>query len=276
MAKYHHDILVDPRTSCTKDEAAAILLGLRSLDPIYQNPNPQADPDEVREQFMDWLNTSIFEVLIEERDGFQSDLVDAQEENNPDEIAACKERIVHCDDTIRRAKLILCDIDHELEKGNRSTLKKDKAASEESGQVHITLTSLKAWAAGRDYLLKPLNVTQAQAVPAIPSSDESDEPLLNSEGGMNQRNAKGFLITFAVLLEQFVARTGNQFISEGGEGVNKQPLIQFLCDKSLGMDAKGHFLDGQSVASIKKRISKVIEESGKAVLQKRPKPPEQN
>ncbi len=268
MTKYYRNILIDQRTSCTTDQATAILLGRRSWDPIYHDQNPDADPEEVHEQFMEWLDISIFEDLMYERDGYLIALDDAlgDEENKRNEVqvALCRERIVQCDDTIRRAKLILCDIDDELAKGAQSRLRRDNVATDKSGQVHLTLSSLKEWAKGRDYTAMAIEVSPVQIAPPALNGSEIDEPLLNSKGGMTAKSARSFLVTFAVLLEQFVVVTKKDYLSESGTGINEQRIIKLLCEKSRPGGYKGHFLDDQSVSSIKGRIKQVIDASTSA------------
>ncbi len=275
MTKYHRNILIDQRTSCTPDQAVAFLLGRRSWDPIYQDNNPDADPDEVQELFTGWLDISIFEDLMEVRDGILSDLDDAlgDEDNKRNEVQVtlCEERIVQCDDTIRRAKLILGDIDDELAKGAQSLLRKDPVAAEKTGQVRITLPSFKQWASGRDYLSTPTTAQSNQDSPPAQNSAEVDEPLLDRKGGMAPKMTRSFLVTFAVLLEQFVEKTGKQYVSESGTGMNEAKIIELLSEKSRPGARKGHFLDDQSISSIKSRITKAIEAATDAVTVARAK-----
>ena len=275
MSKYHRNILIDQRTSCTTDQAVALLLGRRSWDPIYRDQNPDADPEEVHEQFMEWLDISIFEDLTEERDDILSALDDAlgDEENKRDEVQVtlCRERIVQCDDTIRRAKLILCDIDDELAKGAGSRLIKDPVAVVKTGQVHITLASLKRWAEGRDYLSLPLNATQAQSASPARLGTEIDEPLLDPEGGMSPTSARSFLVTFAVLLDEYVKATGKQFIADNGTGIVEERIATHLNRMSLPGARSGHFLYAQGVSVIETRIKSVISEASYAAVKARAK-----
>lgn len=276
MAQYYRDILIDQRTSCTPDQAVAFLLGRRSWDPIYEDKNPDADLDEVHELFTGWLEITIFEDLMEERDGILSDLDEAlgDEENERDEaeVALCRDRIVQCDDTIRRAKLILCDIHDELANGAGSELRKVQDVTDKSGQVHITLSSLKKWAKGRNYLATPIEVSPGQDAPPARNGPEVDEPLLNPKGGMSPKSTQSFLVTFAVLLEQFVDRTGMDYVSESGTGFNEQRIIELLCEKSSPGARKGQYLDDQSVTSIKSRIKLIIDAAVNAVMLQRAKP----
>lgn len=272
MTKYHRNILIDQRTSCTTDQAAALLLKRRSWDPIYRDQNPDADPEVVHEQFMEWLDISIFEELMEERDGLLMALDDAlgDEENQRDEaqVTLCKERIVQCDDTIRRAHLILCDIDDELAKGTESKLIKDPVATERSGCVHLTRSSLKQWADGKNYLSLPLDATQAQNASPARLDTEIDEPLLDPEGGMSPTSARSFLVTFAVLLDEYVKATGKQFIAENGTGIVEERIAAHLNKMSYPTNEgkrTGYFLYAQSVSVIETRIKCVISDASYAL-----------
>lgn len=270
LITYHHDILIDPRTSCTRDGAVAILLGRSSFDPIYENHNPQDDPVKVREQFMEWLDLSIFTELVDERDGLLSKLEDAREGNNTGnntgEITACRARIVQCDNTIQRAKLILCDIDDELAKGALSKLRLDSVIRETSSEVHITLSSLKNWAKDRDYQTMSLEASPTQAAPESRNSPESDEPLLDPDGGMSATAARSFLVTFAVLLEEFVLATGKKFIAENGTGIVEERIAKHLSSKSSSGTGSRSFLYGQGVSVIETRVKSVISEASNAAV----------
>jgi hypothetical protein len=305
VTSYHRDILIDTRTSCSKDEAVAILLGRRSYDPIYRDLHPDGDPEQRDQEFTDWLDLSIFEELVDDRDGILCELDEATENHDLSRIEACQKRIVQCDDTIRRAKLILCDIDDELAKGAASTLRSVSVqipdpfnttpitlgdlvnelakgatskmrpvsthVAEISGTTQITISSLKQWAKGRDYLTAPLDAAPMQPVPPAPDVDADDEPLLTAKGGMTPKSAKSFLVTFYILLEQFVAVTKKDYVDESGTGMNKQAIINLLWEKSLPDARHGHFLPDQSIASIKKRLTKVIEKSASLTALQRAK-----
>ncbi len=262
MKNFRRHILIDPRTSCSRDEATAILLGRRFYDPIYPDHNPEGDPTEVQEQFMEWLDLSVFEQLIDERDRILMELDNATKAKDKERIAACDARIVGCDETIRRAKLILCDIDDELAKGQESALRIDHNASEEAGQVQITLSSLKAWSVGRDYQSVAVDASLVQPAPPAQDNVEEDEPLLNAKGGMSPTSARSFLVTFAVLLEQYQKTLSPLRKSDTGSGINVKQVAFLLQNNSLPGARAKHFLKGQKESSIEARINKIIQVAG--------------
>ncbi len=263
MKNSRRHILIDPRTSCSRDEATAILLGRRSYDPIYPDHNPEGDPTEVQELFMEWLDLSIFEQLIDERDRILMELDNATKARDKERIAACEARIVGCDETIRRTKLILCDIDDELAKGGQSKLRVDQALSAEVGQVKITLSSLKVWAESRDYQSVAVDACLVQPAPPAQDNVEEDEPLLNAKGGMSPASTRSFMVTFAVLLEQYKkADTGSIRKSDTGAGINVKRVALLLQNNSLPGARGKHFLKGQKESAIEARINQIIQVSG--------------
>lgn len=257
MTKYYRCILIDQRTSCTRDEAAAILLGRRTFDPIYQDLNYDADPEEVHQEFMDWLNLSIFSDLIDERESIQIELDDALEEEDKKKIDAAKFRIMQCDTTIRKAKQALCDIDDELAKGSDSQLRLDKVATEKFNKPCITLSSLKAWADSRP---KPNENNLASHIQPVPPENKSlpEGPLLDAKGCMSAPTANRFLVTFALLREAFLAIADRKFKSESGNAMNAQVLAEHLSQRSMPGARSGKYLQFQSVSAIENRFKEVV------------------
>ncbi len=272
MAAYFRDILIDPRTSCTRDEAVAIILGRRTFDPIYRDLNPGDDPEEVQERFMEWLDLSVFETLMDERDGILMEMDDALEEpRNQKVIDDCKARISDCDEVIRRAKRIFCDIDDEIAKGPQGLLRLDLAATEKTGQPQITLSSIRAWKEKHDYKATTIDTNRTQDAPPERTSTGGDEPLLNAKGGMSPTMTRGFLVTFAVLIEELINASGNKFLAESGNTVNLQALAEHLNKMSMPGARKGHFLKGQAVSTNELRINAAIQAAADALGTQRAK-----
>ena len=258
MASYYPNILVDPRTSCTRDEAVAILLGRRSLDPIYQDLNPEGDAEEVHANFMEWLDISILEELLDERDSAVTELADALDEDprSQGKIDACRSKILTCDDAIRQAKQVLCDIDDELAKGSESKLRVDQDTTTSHQRPYITLSSLKVWSNSRIEGAAPKK-SEAFEQPAPPANPATPcEPLLDKKGGMSKTTAQNFLVTFSILLDAFVEKCGTTYLSADGSGLNEELLATFIRDRSLPGARKKRYLGGQSVSVIETRILK--------------------
>ncbi len=189
MEKYYGDILIDHRTSCTRDEAAAIVLGIRTFDPIYPDLNSGADPDAVNGEFIEWLTTPLIEDLKNDRDIRVRELEDASGDQpegttaeNEKLIEGLQARILAIDEAIRQAKQILCDIDDELARGSKSMLRIDKDETAKCKTTCITLNSLKDWSNAKrkqEVEIAGSFLKAAQlAKPALPS-----EPLLDKVEG---------------------------------------------------------------------------------------------
>lgn len=193
------------------------------------------------------------------------------------------EEVMHISTKISYAKIYFCGIDDELSRGEASELRVDKMATEDPRNPRITLNSLDAWAKKQGYPLDWSCVVQSPSSPVEGVEEERDAPrlesldavqgtsslvagveeareapLLNAKGGMSPTSVQSFLMTFAVLLEEFLTRTGRKFKSEGGENVSEAVLAQHLSSRSLPGARNNKYLDGQSVSVIELRIKEVI------------------
>lgn len=139
---------IDFKTSCTKEEAVAKLLGwLRGPicheSAVIEEHGVPAD----QLQYLDSLVFSLQEHLIGMRQEAMykaSEVVDA---GGPEEIIQQRlEDVLKVEDLIKKAHKYFLDIDEELDKADLSALKIDKAKTEEMHEIHITLKSLDIWA----------------------------------------------------------------------------------------------------------------------------------
>lgn len=155
------------RTSVTVDEAVAILLGVVKGPVEYRVLSEDPSPEE-----LDSLGPLVFslqEYLQEELDNLESDLVEARADNMPSaKIIAEKQAAIQAHDAVtEKAKSYLCDINDELNKGDRSALRVDTKLSN-TANTYITLSSFDAWATqyGRSVLAK-LQKTAGITLPVI-------------------------------------------------------------------------------------------------------------
>jgi hypothetical protein len=134
------------RTSVTKDEAVAILLGW-ATGPIqlsHRNPNPT----EEEEALLEGLTFS----LADEIESLQNNAKRILEEAISDKKSAAVIEKLHTDlqthiEEARLANTYLCAINDELNKGEQSRLRTDKALTN-SAYTYLTLTSLNEWKQG--------------------------------------------------------------------------------------------------------------------------------
>ena len=179
------EFYIERRTSCTRDEAAAKMMGwlqgsLRrgfflvdrkgiSLD---QMPNAPS------------LDGKLLDYLEGLRAAAQRDLLEAAEKRDMGSIYENEEAMERLEALINKASEYLSMIDGELAKEEKSRLIIDKRATAEFGEDHITLSSLDQWS--RETYKIPIlatgplagNVAEAQVLPLA-----EDKPWLKLSQG---------------------------------------------------------------------------------------------
>jgi hypothetical protein len=228
--------------------------------------------------FLHTLEVPLKNLLMEMREVAQSKLaeafdVDDQQGTNESRIALsdADDNVEKINQKIYLAAEYFCAIDDELARGVDSELRIDRSANDDPSNPQITLKSLDAWAKGRGYPLQIMGVYHEHAGQHEQAKDEIEEPLLNAKGGMTPTMAKSFLVTFAIVLEEFVKKMGTQFKSESGTGMNMEEIAKYLSKLSLPGARSGHFLKSQSISSIEARMKEVLNASSDAILVQREK-----
>lgn len=140
-------IVVDLSTSCTKDVAVAKLLGWMR-GPIRRRYVELTD-DGITVDQMPYLHTlegSLAGQLAEFRASAHRKLFEAFEASAAEDVMDGLEiEVNRCDELIYMAAQYMRDIDDELVKEQGAGLIIDKFTTQQTGVVHINLTSLHAW-----------------------------------------------------------------------------------------------------------------------------------
>lgn len=149
MINSEDDIYIDFKSSLTKDEAVAKLLG-------WLNGNRRVKIAEVPDgvlspSFFAKLHTlegSLQSMLQTYRDIASNAFVDAFEKNNEydDQVQALDIIVKEWDSSIDKAAIYFMDIDDELSKGEKSSLRIVPKLGASKGLPHITMSSLNEWA----------------------------------------------------------------------------------------------------------------------------------
>ena len=235
MGTLNSEPFIDTRNSCTADFAVALMLGRRAFDGYYpdykaseasKNPrNPNGDV-VAHEYFLEFLDTSIFEILAEERDTVEmekEDAIDAKAEIAKDgkrnkeqrieglqrTIDACNVKLVESANTEVLARKYLRAIADELANKVNPLLREDTTATQKhGGVVHITLASLERWidkaypkefrSALKQGLAPPVAAAPVVEVPYDPKDDQLDE-----KGRMNKRGRDSLYLTVGVLIDLY-------------------------------------------------------------------------
>ncbi|MDO9273348.1 MAG: hypothetical protein Q7T94_10065 [Rugosibacter sp.] len=148
MINPEDEILVDIRTSCTKDEAVAKLLGW--MQGHIRQKYVRVTLHGVSEDQLPYLHSldrPLQEQLLELREAARHQLIEAAESDATFmEMQAKENAVIKADDQINQAATYLLDIDDEIRRGEESELIIDRQATESTGSAHITIRSLDKWA----------------------------------------------------------------------------------------------------------------------------------
>jgi hypothetical protein len=170
------------------------------------------------------------------------------------------------DNLFKLAGSYLLDIDEEIDKGESSTLKIDKEATEKSGVTHIKLRSADRWAQ-RKYgiaLIDPspskpeaeISIEKTDPQQGTAAADNDDEAEVeDSNGGLSEIMANSLYTTFAFLVEAY-AESEKSFQHTDGR-LNVIGLAE--CLQSLATIANEKKpIYGQKTSSIQRRIDKAM------------------
>lgn len=272
MSSLGSEVNIDLSTSCTKQQAVMKLLGwskdiftstqiyvsetglwldqlpsishhtlnledeLKQLHEIARQEYLQAFPPEAFTTDFDpekhIESADVFEKLIEKQEALE-------------EVKAL----------IVRARKFAMDIDEELDKGERSLLRTDTAATQKSGVTHITLRSLERW---KDvfYAAKSKGATEL----VQPLSELGDPELMAQLSKSVPENAKrvgdsdvSLYITLAFAVEAIAEKLGSPYGGKGEAPVIKQ-IAELIAGKYQSEDGTP-MIRGQGLEMIRKRLA---------------------
>lgn len=267
--KYYptENVTLDFRTSCTKEEAAAKLIGWMKGNVRHDYPS-DIDEDEITSDNLVYTHSLIYglqEHLQILRNAEWNRYNEAVCAKLPEEVLNQKAyAIAECDELIHKVGEYLCDIDEELEKEyeltGSSALKIDRRITEDSGTLHITIRSLDRWARQK-YGISILDsdTPVSQTAKARPLDDnQRDGAIKYSEKGieLKPKDAKNLYLTFAFLIDAF-AQTTTKFQSTA----DKSPNISAIANRIEELAKNGFGTEkhtGQSAESIKTRIENAM------------------
>lgn len=248
---------LDLRTSCTKEEAAAKLIGWMKGH-VRHDYSVDVDEDEITSDNLVYTHSLVYglqEHLTILRNAEWNRYNEAVCEGLPEEVL--KERalaLAECDDLIRKVAVYLCDIDEELDKefdsAGSSVLKIDRQATTEAGSLHITIRSLDKWAKEK-YGISILDDGDLEsATRTLLQIKVQKEGAAPSKEWGNTRS-ENFSVTFALLVDAF-AKTAQCYRHDDARpnvhGIAKR-LNELAIKSNINQDLKG-----QSAEAIKDRI----------------------
>lgn len=250
-------ILVSLDTSCTRDVAVARLLGWMR-GPIRRRYVDLSDGfislDQMK--YMHTLDASLADTLVEIREGAQQRLAEAFEAEADEPVMdAHIAEVQQCDELIYKAAQYMRDVDDELSKGANSALRLDERKTNQTGEVHITLSSLDRWEA---------NKSSGPAIEAVEANAAS-----GTESGSDRASAKAVESTFdedllSKSLETAYANFGLLMVTLAAdrpeyvmsEKLNVSQLAKQVCDDLETTIKKP--IPGHSDENLRKTFSRAI------------------
>lgn len=265
MLSTKDELIVAPRSTCTKDEAVARLLGWMKGPAFPQNipfgPFGVPTNQYVNLQF---LEGSIQNQLTIYRETARQEWIAANESDMPDG-GLTATVLLACYDLAAKAEKYLIEIDDEIAKGDASVLRIDKDATAINQETHYTLKSVEEWA------MKTLGLSVITDInceigqenkrpnPEI-FDDESAEKNLGDGKGLGERKANNLYIAFALLVEEF-AKKDRRFSNNAGDAI-EVAIAQHLA--VLGMEQNGKFpISGVATEAIRKHIAEAFKRKAK-------------
>lgn len=251
------EVFIDLRTSCTKDEAVAKMLGWMkgNIRPKYIEVTEHGIPAE-QLQHLHSLEGSLQDELLEQREAARRKLIEAAESDG--DIGEAYEAVEKCDDLIRKAATYLLDIDDEISKGESSDLRIDRQATDSSGIIHITIKSLDQWARQYGISIIEASASNTENANALTQLEEQYEEEDNDlEQGLSKKSAESLYTTLAFLVEAYIAADKSSRRPDGSPNV--LAIAENLESLATCASKQGTTIPGQGAQSIKKRITKALE-----------------
>ena len=270
-------IYIDPRTSCTKDEAIAKLLGWMQGDIRHRHIEMTLEgvPAESL-MHMPCFEGSIWDFLTGQREDAQCALKTALDEFAEDDIERLAEKISGLQETIIKAKSYQRDIDDELAKGGQSTLKVDEFQFASTGVTHISIKTLDHWAIQK-YGISVLDFSRSRMLEkGVGDSPAAHAPVLEPatpvpvvevdiddsdvRDGLKRTVANNLYITFSLLLDDFISHRGGSYRHADGRPnvANIVKYIQDLAAKATEASKGKAKLPGQRTRTLQTHVNKAI------------------
>ena len=240
-------IYVEHRTSCTREEVGAKLIGWlhssRRRRILHMDEHGSISVDQMPTAHS--LDGLLLDELADLRDKAYCRYANAVEEFAEEEIIEkMEEEVAHWDVLIDNATNYLAKFDCEVAKGKSSALIRDKRAKAETGIDHFMISSVDEWAQ------KTLGVSVLVPVQSLADRGNVPEAETTPQGGWSHTLATNWQATFAFLIEAF-SMTATKYEVHGKPNV--QAIANHLAE--LAEEAnKGERLAGQSAEGIKTRI----------------------
>lgn len=254
-----------PRSTCTKDEAVARLLGWMK-GPAYPRNIPFGPYGVPTAQYVNlqFLEGSIQNELTIYRETARQEWISASA-SRVNDAGKSAEVLLDCYDLAAKAEKYLIEISDEIAKGDASALRIDREATSAEQETHYTLKSVEEWA------MKTLGLSVIQAnvfdmvqevAPLTTEIDEDaeEESTPEADKGLGKIKANNLYIAFALLVEDF-SKSNSGYTTKAGDSI-EDAIAQHI--ENLGTAAnKGHAISGLRSEAIRKNIAEAMKRKAK-------------
>lgn len=265
MINPEDEIIPDFGTSCTRDEAAALLLGWMQ-GPIrykYIQVTTEGIPMAQMRYLLALAGGSLEKHFVMLREAAQIAMNDAYKSDATMEVREEREKAVSViDESIQKAASFLMDIDDEIAKGRSSAFRIDPNATDSSGIAHYTLRSVDQWAL-KHYNIHIIDPSQSKIFADMNTPEPKQVEELEPKGGLSKLKSENLHTSFAFLVEAF-ADLGSRFKS--ADSPNIKAIAERIAELATKAN-KGQPLSGQSSEAIKDRIEQAARIRRKKLLE---------
>lgn len=270
--------IVAPRSTCTKDEAVARLLGWMK-GPAYPKNIPFGPFGVPTNQYVNlqFLEGSIQNQLSIYRETARQEWL-AANATDVDDSGESVKVLLDCYDLAAKAEKYLIEISDEIAKGDASVLRIDRDAASSAQEIHYTLKSVEEWATKtlglsviQENIFSVLHESEIPEVDDVPVPDaveskpnkkviaadddadeDADDAAQGAGKGLGEVKANNLYIAFALLVEAY-AKDVSGYATNGGRDI-EDAIAKHIA--SLGKAAnRGHPMPGLRHGAIGKNIA---------------------
>jgi hypothetical protein len=253
MINAEDDVIVNIKTSCSKGEAVAMLLGwLRgSIQPrAIAVTEYGVSPDQL--PFLQSLEGSLQQQLQEQVDMARLEFLASVESGADEEEIIRKELVVEeRHNLVKEAARYARDIDEELNSLD-SELRLDEFKTDKTREQYILIGSLDKWAIGK-YGISILDeeLDDSCAIVDTETSTESAKP--DCKEGLSDKSERSLYLTLALLVNEFAKTSGTVY--RKGDDLNISQIANRLNRVFENLFEKQQHASGQGSESIRTRLT---------------------
>ena len=257
MINPEDDIVVDPKTSCSREEVVAKLLGWLQGSrrrPFTTVTEHGISVDQLAN--MHTLDGSTVLALLQghRREAQEAFVASANSDDLVETIQIKEQAVIECDRLIDKAQSYFVDFDDEVAKGDASVLLDDPVATERHGTKHYTLKSVEAWSMAT-HGISVLDPAKSKPVPQ--QLADCDLKERGPKDGLSKTEADNLYITLGLLIASYAKVKGSGRLNKTGGGINKSQILADLLPQ-IAAASNGKSFPGQGARTLGGHITEAL------------------